>query len=77
MTDTAIMSIDQIITAAKNDIAIHVAKGTWKGNEPTTTDNEENFHTIESLYCQWASDEKEASLKIWEMFEEDYSGYFE
>lgn len=70
------MTIDQIISAAKNDIGRQVAKGTWKGLEPTTTDDEENFHTIEALYCQWASDEKEASLKIWEMFEEDYSDYF-
>lgn len=74
MCDT--MTIDQIINAAKNDIAIHVAKGTWKGQEPTTNDDEENFHTITSLYTQWATNEAEADLKLWEMFEEDYSDYF-
>lgn len=73
---TNFMSIDQIISAAKTDISIHVAKGTWKGQEPTTNDDEENFHTITSLYVQWAKDEGEADLKLWEMYEEDYSDYF-
>lgn len=76
MTD--FMSIDQIISAAKNDIDGHIAQGTFTGEEGTTDDDQENFHTIESLYCQWAKkgEEREAELKIWEMFEEDYPEYF-
>ena len=70
MTD--FMSIDQIISAAKSDIDNKIEEGRFTGDRGTEDDNEENFYTIESLYCQWARDEQAASLKIWEMFEEDY-----
>ncbi len=70
MTD--FMSIDQIISAAKSDIDNKIEEGRFTGDQGTEDDNEENFYTIESLYCQWARDEQAASLKIWEMFEEDY-----
>ena len=76
MTD--FMSIDQIISAAKNDINGKIGDGLFTGQEDTTNDDQENFYTIESLYCQWAKrgEENNAGLKIWEMFEEDYPEYF-
>lgn len=72
MTNT--MTIDQIISAAKGDISRQIAKGTWKGYDEAG-DNEENFHTIVSLYAQWGENVPEAEEALWKMFEEDYSDY--
>lgn len=74
MTNT--MTIDQIISAAKNDIDIHIEAGTFTGYEDCT-ENEENFYTITSLYAQWAENEAEAELALDTMYEEDYSEYHE
>lgn len=72
MTNT--MTIDEIISAAKSDISRQIAKGTWKGYEESG-ENEENFHTIVSLYSQWGEDEVAAEEALYTMFEEDYPDY--
>ena len=69
---TATMTIEQILSAALSDINRQIRNGRFKGDQDTTDDNEENFYTIESLYAQWAENPAEASLKLWETFEEDY-----
>lgn len=70
------MTIDQIISASKSDIDNKIEDGLFTGDQGTTDDNEENFYTIESLYCQWAENQAEAELKVWEMFKEDYPEWF-
>lgn len=72
-----VMTIDQILSVAQGDINRHIESGMFTGNEGTTDDNEENFHTITSLYAQWAEDPVEAEEELWKMFEKDYPKYFE
>ncbi len=74
MTD--FMSVDQIISAAKNDIDDKIERGLFTGDQGTEDDNEENFYTVESLYCQWARDRADAELKLWDMYHEDYPEWF-
>jgi len=69
------MTIDQILTASKNDIDNQIKRGLFKGME-SANDNEENFFTIEALYCQWAKDKESAENNLWVMFEEEYPQYF-
>lgn len=68
------MTNDQIISAAKSDISRQIAKGTWKGYDEAG-DNEENFHTIVSLYAQWSDNVPDAEEALYTMFREDYAGY--
>lgn len=69
------MTNDQILSAARSDINRQIAKGTFTGQNDCT-DNEENFHTITSLYAQWSDDSLEAENVLWRMFEEEYPQYF-
>ena len=71
------MTVEQIISAAKNDIDNHIAQGNFTGYEGTTTDDGENFYTITSLYAQWAENESEAEIALDAMYEEDYPEYEE
>lgn len=66
------MTIEQIQTAAKNDIDRHIKSNSFTGYEGTTDDNQENFYTITSLYTQWAKDSNEAEIALDAMYEEDY-----
>ena len=72
---TKYMTVEQILDSARNDISKHIAKGTFKANEGCD-DDEENFYTIESLYCQWAEDEEEARESLWAMFEAEHPQHF-
>lgn len=79
MTD--FMSNDQIISAAKSDIDKQIDRGTFYGDQAPANDKEhggdwENFHTITSLYAQWAKDQTEAEQELWKMYEEEYGQYF-
>ena len=69
------LSIEKILSLAKTDIDDKIKRNLFTGDEGITNDNEENFYTIEALYCQWAEDEDKAIDAIWEMFEKDYSNY--
>ena len=68
------LTVEQIVDAARNEIKRCINNGNFVGNKMPTED-EENFHTIEALYVQWAEDEMLASEKLWEMFEEEFSQY--
>jgi hypothetical protein len=71
------MSHEEISADLNIPINRHIESGMFTGNEGTTDDNEENFHTITSLYAQWAEDPVEAEEELWKMFEKDYPKYFE
>lgn len=72
---TKFMTIDQIITSAKNDIDTHIDKNSFMGYEGTTDDDQENFYTITSLYAQWGEDIIVAELALDKMYAEDYPKY--
>ena len=72
---TEFMTIDQIVSAARNDAARQLSKGTLKAEGEQCTDNDENIYTIVSLYSQWAEDEVEAEDASWTMFKEEFSKF--
>jgi hypothetical protein len=69
------MSIEQIVTAVRNDVKNCIENGTFKKEGEPCGDNEENIYTMESLYGQWAEDEFEASEAIYTLFREEFSEY--
>lgn len=69
------MTIDQIVSAARNDVSRQLTKGTLKSESEVCIDNDENIYTIVSLYSQWAEDEIEAENAIWTMFKEEFSNF--
>ena len=69
------MTIDEVVSAAHNDAARQLSKGTLKSINEDCTDNDENVHTIVSLYSQWAEDQMEAEDAIWTMFREKFSNF--
>jgi len=71
-----VMTIDEIISAAKSDIGRQIAKGTWYGYDAVPENNDgENFYSMVSMYAQFGENEVEAETALYTMFEEDYSGY--
>ena len=73
--ETKYMTIEQIVTAARNDAENQEANGTLKKEGEQCTDDDENIYTIDSLYSQWAEDEHAASEAIQTMFEEEFPDY--
>lgn len=69
------MTIDQVVTAARNDVTNQIANGTMKFETEQCPDDCENVYTIDSLYSQWAKDETAASNAIHEMFSEEFPEY--
>lgn len=69
------MTIEQVVTAARNDTVNNIANGTFRKEGETCGDDEENIYTIDSLYTQWARNEEEASNAIRTMFEEEFADY--
>ena len=68
---TKYMTIEQILDCARTEMN----KESFKFFN-SAEDDEENFYTVESLYCQWAENEQKASDALWNMFEEEYPEYF-
>lgn len=66
------MTIDQVVTAARNDASNQIANGTMRKESEQCPDDCENIYTIESLYTQWAKDEQAASNAIHTMFAEEF-----
>ena len=66
---------NQVLDIARTEINRKIAEGKFTGNEGCE-ENEENFFTIESLYCQWAENMDRTSESLWEMFEEEFDEYF-
>ena len=69
------MSIDEVLTAVRNDAVRHMEEGTFKKVGEDCTDNEENIYTMDSLYSQWAEDPEEASQAIYTMFIDEFPEY--
>ena len=69
------MTIEQVVTAARNDVINQIANGTMKMESENCPDDCENVYTIDSLYSQWAKDETAASNAISTMFEEEFPEY--
>ena len=71
------MTVDQIVSAAKSDIDRHIKAGTFIKQGQELKDKNENVYSIISCYTQWAENENEAELAIWDMMEEDYNEYLD
>lgn len=69
------MTIEQVVTAARNDVVKHIKKGTMRKEGEECTDDDENIYSITSCYTDWAEDEQEASNAIYTMFEEEFPEY--
>lgn len=69
------LSIEQVVDAARNDVARKVKQGMFTGRRDTTNDDQENVHTIVSLYSQWAEDQGKAEDAIMEMMETEFKRY--
>lgn len=69
--DDNYMTTEQILECARTEIN----KEGFKFFE-TAEDDEENFYTVESLYIQWAKDEKKSTDALWAMFEEECPEHF-
>ena len=72
---TEFMTVDQIVRASRNDITNHIESGTFKKESEQCTDDDENKHTITSLYAQWGEDVIEAEQAISTLFEEEFPQY--
>lgn len=71
----AYLTIEQVVDAARNDVSSKIREGRFKGLQETQDDNEENVHTIISLYSQWAENMSEAEDSIWTMFNKEFSKF--
>lgn len=69
------LSIEQVVDAARNDVSRKIKEGRFRGLQDTQNDNEENVHTIISLYSQWAENISEAENSIWTMFNKEFSKF--
>lgn len=69
------MTIEDVVTASRNDVANHIASGTFRKESEVCGDNDENRFTIESLYSQWADNPTEAELAINKMLDEEFPLY--
>lgn len=72
---THYMTVTQVVDAARGGVLNHINSGTMKKDFEHCSDNDENIHTIDSLYSQWAKDEAVASKAITTMFEEEFPEY--
>jgi hypothetical protein len=69
------MTIEEVLTAVRNDAVRHMEEGTFRKEHEFCDVDEENIHTMDSLYSQWAKDPDEASTAIYEMFQEEFPEY--
>ena len=72
---TNVITNEQILNAAFNDIVNHINKGTFKGLNASNM-YEENFYSITSLYAQWGCDRIDAERNLWLMYEQNFPQYF-
>jgi len=69
------LTIEQIVDAARNDVAKKLKKGLFIGQREVTRDDQVNVQTITSLYSQWAENEQEAEDLIWTMFRTEFGKF--
>lgn len=69
------MTIDEVLTAVRNDAVRHMEEGTFRKESEFCDVDEENVYTMDSLYSQWAEDPEEASEAIYQMFVDEFPEY--